>query len=83
MDLQSGIVSRPERLSRKVEWARQDTSDPFRLTGETHTRGWVDRRYFYCMEFSAPYVIETVLPPLDSLERGPRMVLAFDLNGKD
>ena len=83
VDLQSGIVSRPERLSRKVEWARQDTSDPFRLTGETHTRGWVDRRYFYCMEFSAPYVIETVLPPLDSLERGPRMVLAFDLNGKD
>ncbi len=82
VDLQSGIVSRPERLARKVEWSCQDTSDPYRLTGETHTRGWVDRTYFYCMEFNAPYAVETVLSARDTLERAPRMVLAFDLEGK-
>ncbi len=83
VDLQSGIVSRPERLPVKVRQSTHDTSNPYRLTGKTLTKGWVNRTYYYCMEFSAPYTVESVLPKRDSLENGPRMVLAFDLKGKE
>ena len=52
VDLQSGIVSRPERLPVKVRMSTHDSSNRFRLTGKTLTKGWVNRTYYYCWSWA-------------------------------
>lgn len=49
------------------------------ITGFARTKIWVDRTYYYVIEFSRPYAAKTELPTRAKGEKAPRHVFGFDL----
>jgi len=51
------------------------------ISGYCHTRNWVDRKYFFSIQFNQPFTTSEQLEPKPK-EAAPRFVLRFDLENK-
>lgn len=51
------------------------------ISGYCHTRNWVDRKYFFTIQFNQPFIASTLLER-KAKEAAPRYVLDFYLNDK-
>lgn len=84
IDFQNGITGDLNSFYHKIKECEQNFESPFVITGWARTSMWVDRYYYYCIEFSEPYSVLERLPFRDENELAPRYVLGFDsLPGKD
>ena len=84
IDFQSGMTGDENTMHHKIKACEQNFPDAYHINGNARTRMWVDRWYYYEIEFDAPYTIESKLPMRREDELAPRYVLAFDLpKGKD
>ncbi len=52
--------------------------DAHTISGWCHTKNWVERRYFFVVQFDRPWVQADILPK-GKKENAPRYVLQFDL----
>ena len=83
IDFQSNMCWSEDAFFTHVIESGQDFSDPMEITGKTRSRIWVDRYYYYDIQFSEPYTLETALPKRDDREVAQRQILSFDIpNGK-
>lgn len=56
-------------------------NSPTNITGYGHTKNWVDRKYFYSIEFDQPFTTYVELPK-QAKENAPRYIFTFDLSNK-
>ena len=78
-DFQSGLVWREERIFTHI-LENEITFESDRLiTGYTHRREWVDRTYYFAIEFDKPILSSEQLDPRDPREKAPRYILTFDM----
>lgn len=78
IDFQSGLVKDSAELERHV-LASAVSEEGSMVTGFTRTKVWVDRTYYYAIEFSRPIVGRHVLPKRSVLEKADRIVYDFGM----
>lgn len=79
IDFQSGIVGDENTMHHKIKACEQNFIDPYHIDGYARTVMWVDRWYYYEIEFDAPYTIKEQLPFRRDDELAHRYVLSFDI----
>lgn len=79
IDFQNGGVNSHREFFTHVIDAEQNFESPTLITGYSHKKVWIERTYYYAIEFSKPYVTKTMLPLRDSAEKAHRYVFDFDL----
>ncbi len=79
IDFQSGIVGDENTMHHKIKACEQNFIDPYHINGNARTVMWVDRWYYYEIEFDAPYTIKEQLPFRRDDELAHRYVLSFDI----
>lgn len=79
IDFQSAMVGSPKQMSTHVLDAQVNFESPTMIAGFTRTQVWLDRSYFYAIEFSKPVVSKIKLPKQNETEKAPRYVFSFDL----
>jgi len=79
IDFQSGITGDLQSMYRKILACEQKFESPYRITGMARTKMWVDRVYYFCIEFDHPFTVKAELPFRDEQEKAHRYVLGFDL----
>ncbi len=77
VDLQSGLVHRPEVLPTRVHYSHTDMPDNRTITGNQEVQEWVRRHFSYVIRFNRSYVVEKWLP-MKPEEKGKRTVLRFN-----
>jgi predicted alpha-1,2-mannosidase len=80
IDFQSALVESEKQLYDHVLDAKVNLENPTTVSGYSRTRVWLDRTYYYTIEFSKPYTSKVLLPKLNEQEKAPRYVFSFDLN---
>lgn len=82
-DFQSGLVWSADRFHTHVlDHEVQFESDRI-ITGYTRRREWVERTYYFVIEFDHPILSAQELPLRDPREKASRHVLQFDLEEGD
>ena len=79
IDFQSGITGDENTMHHKIKECHQNFTDQYHITGDARTVMWVDRWYYYEIEFDAPYTIKEKLPLRRDDELAYRYVLSFDI----
>lgn len=79
IDFQSALVGSEKQLYDHVLDAKVNLENPTTVSGYTRTQVWLDRTYYYTIEFSKPYISKTLLPKQNEQEKAPRYVFGFDL----
>ncbi len=79
VDFQSAMVFNEKMLHEHVIEANVNFESNTLISGSTRTSVWLDRTYYYVIEFSKPITGKTELPKLDAAEKAPRYVFDFDL----
>lgn len=84
IDFQSGMVFNDNVLREHVLDAKVTLESDKVISGFCRTSVWLDRTYYYLIEFSRPITGRRELPKQDAREKAPRMVFDFDLKpGKE
>ncbi len=78
LDMQSGIVWNEEWLRTHVLGSEIEMPDNKTITGHQHVHNWVERHYYFVMEFDKPYEIREILEPQEG-EKAKRYILEFDM----
>ncbi len=78
-DFQSGLVWREERIFTHILENEVTFESDRLITGYTHRREWVDRTYYFAIEFDKPILSSEQLDPRDPQEKAPRYILTFDM----
>lgn len=82
-DFQSGLVWSNDRIHTHV----LDNSVTFEsdrlITGYTRRREWVERTYYFAIEFDKPILSSEKLEAKDPREKAPRYVLTFDMGDEN
>lgn len=81
IDYQSGMVGSEDSFHNHILESSRDEESPVILTGSTRSNVWVDRTYYYAVEFDHSCTDSETLPLRDSLEKAPRVIYGFDLGG--
>ena len=79
LDFQSDMVSGQRMFYTHVLEAGQTFENDHTVSGWCRTYVWLDRTYYYVIEFDRPYTEATELDLRDPREKAPRYVLDFDL----
>jgi predicted alpha-1,2-mannosidase len=79
IDFQNGITFSESQFHNHVIDAVQNFESPTRISGSCRTKVWIDRTYYYVIEFNAPITGKRKLESRDSAEVAPRYVFDFDL----
>ena len=53
------------------------------ITGYTRLTDWVERTYYFAIEFDKPILSSEKLEPQDPREKAPRYILTFDMQGDE
>lgn len=77
-DFQSGLVWQKERLHTHVLDNEVTFENDRTITGYTRRREWVERTYYFVIEFDKPILASEKLNPQDPREKAPRYILTFD-----
>lgn len=78
-DFQSGLVWQKERLYTHVLDNEVTFEGDRILTGHTRRTEWVERTYYFVIEFDKPILTSEKLAPQDPREKAPRYILTFDM----
>jgi len=78
-DFQSGLVWQKERLYTHVLDNEVNFEGDHTITGYTHRTEWVERTYYFVIEFDKPILTSEKLKPQDPREKAPRYILTFDM----
>ena len=79
IDFQSAQVGSENQLYDHVLDANVKFENQIAVSGYTRTKVWLDRTYYYVIEFSKPYISKVLLPKRKEQEKAPRYVFCFDL----
>ena len=79
IDFQSGITRKEGVIEERVLEAEQNFVDSTHITGFAKTKVWLERTWYYEIEFDHPYIDNVKLDLRDSREKAPRHVLSFDI----
>jgi predicted alpha-1,2-mannosidase len=79
IDFQSGMVSSEKQFHQHVLEAQVNIENSNVISGFTRTSVWLDRTYYYVIEFNKPITGKVELPKRNELEKAPRYVFDFDL----
>ncbi|NCB08882.1 MAG: glycoside hydrolase family 92 protein, partial [Bacteroidia bacterium] len=79
IDFQSAMVGSEPQLHQHVLDANINFESSLLITGSTRTQVWLDRTYYYIIEFDKPFTSKTLLPQQSDTEKAPRYVFSFDL----
>ena len=83
IDFQSAMVSGQNQFHTHVLESEQTFEDDYTISGWCRTRVWLDRTYYYVIEFDKPYTKAIELTKRDPREKAPRYVLDFDMKPGD
>ena len=83
VDFQSSQCSSEQQLHAHVQDAEVNFEGDKMITGYSNTSVWLNRTYYYVIEFNKPIVKKELLPNRDDSEKAPRYVLEFDLKQDD
>ena len=78
VDLQHGLRFLTDSLVLESDVRIEDNKT---ISGYCHTKNWVDRKYFFTIQFNQPFASSVVLER-KAKEAAPRYVLSFDLKYK-
>ncbi|WP_407528252.1 GH92 family glycosyl hydrolase [Lacibacter sp. MH-610] len=78
VDLQHGLRFLTDSLVLDSEVKIEDNKT---MSGYCHTKNWVERKYFFTIQFNEPFITSFQLPRKEK-EAAPRYVLSFDLKDK-
>jgi predicted alpha-1,2-mannosidase len=79
IDFQSGLVRNLKDLHSHVIEASVNFENDYRISGFARTKEWLERTYFYVIEFDKPIAGKLKLEPASELEKAPRYIFDFDL----
>ncbi len=82
-DFQSGLVWQKERLYTHVLDNEVQFESDRVITGYTRRTEWVERTYYFAIEFDKPILSSEKLEPQDPREKAPRYILTFDMQGDE
>lgn len=77
VDLQSGYVNRKDKYNTHMLDFDMTIESATKVSGYARVTQWVERSYFFTMEFSEPVVDTTCLAKADPRMVGPQYVLTF------
>ncbi len=83
VDFQSSQCSSTAQLHAHVQDAKVNLEGDKMITGYSNTSVWLDRTYYYAIEFNKPVVKKQKLVSRAENEKAPRYVLQFDLGSDD
>lgn len=83
IDFQSALVGSEKQLYDHVLDAKVNLENSTTISGSTRTKVWLDRTYYYVIEFSKPYTSKILLPKFNEKEKAPRFVFCFDLKPEE
>ncbi len=78
-DFQSGLVWGEDHLSTHILNNEVTFESDRLITGCTQRREWVERTYYFAIEFDKPIISSEQLEPRDPREKAPRYILTFDM----
>lgn len=78
VDLQHGLRFLTDSL---VIESNATFHSPNHITGYCHTKNWVERKYFFSIEFDQPFTSYTQLPK-EAKDKADRYLLHFDLSNQ-
>lgn len=78
-DFQNGLVWQKERLYTHVLDNEVTFEGDRTITGHTCRREWVERTYYFVIEFDKPILSSEKLAQQDPREKAPRYILNFDM----
>ncbi len=82
IDFQSAQTSSEHQYDTHVLDARVNFESPSTVTGYANVTGWVQRRYYYVIEFSSPVTGKEIVPGNPS-NKAPKYVLRFGPGDND
>ena len=78
-DFQNGLVWSKDRISTHVLDNEVTFESDRIITGNTRRREWVERTYYFVIEFDKPVISKELLEKRDPREKAPRYILNFDM----
>ena len=79
IDFQSAMVFSARQLHTHVLDCRVEIENPTTITGYIRTNVWLERTYYFTINFNRPFTAEVELPKQDKAENAPRHVFSFDI----
>ena len=83
IDFQNNITGNSEQLKNHVLKSQIYHENDSVISGATRTKVWVDRTYYYVINFSQPVTSKTKIKNSDPAENAPRYVYDFNLKKGD
>src|SRR5690606_609134 len=82
-DFQSGLVWQKEHLYRHILANEINFEDEKTISGYTKRAEWVNREYYFVIEFDKPIISKEELAKQDPQEKAPRYILTFDMQDNE
>jgi hypothetical protein len=79
-DFQSGLVWTKDRIHTHVLENEVNFENKKTISGYTRRKEWVERMYYFVIEFDKPIIAKEELPKRDPREKAPRYILTFDMH---
>ena len=79
IDFQSAMVGDSARFSNHLLAAEQNFESSTIITGYANTDAWLERNYYYVIEFSKPYINKQKLALRNDAEKAHRYIFDFNL----
>ena len=79
IDFQSAMVFSRRQLHTHVMDCRVEIENPTTITGYIRTKVWLERTYYFVINFDRPFITNVELPKQDKAENAPRYVFGFDI----
>lgn len=83
VDLQFGTVTDSASLHKHVLESETNIESNNIISGHARTSHWVDRNYYFVIEFNKPFVRKSVLAKRHKDEKADRFILEFDLSDSE
>lgn len=78
-DFQSGQVWAEDNVYKHILDNQVNFESNRVISGYTHRREWVERTYYFVIEFDKPIISKQELAKRDEREKAPRYILTFDM----
>ena len=82
-DFQSGLVWSKEHIYQHILANEINFEDDKTISGYTRRRQWVEREYYFVIEFDKSIIGKEELEKQDPREKAPRYILTFDMQGDE
>ncbi len=79
VDFQSGLVWQDARIHTHVLENEVTFESDKVISGYTRRTEWVNRIYYFVIEFDKPFTVEEKLDPQSKFEKSERYILSFDM----